>query len=243
MIVPILILSTIFIAIAFFVNENNAKYLLSGYNTMSEVERQNFDIKSYIPYFRNFHIFLGVTLLIISLILLYFVNSDWSGIFLGTYPILAYVFFIWKSDQFTKNKSRKQKVTTYAAMSVLFLLFLVIIYEFKSSLKDNEILFDSKKIEITGAYGIEIKIGDLKSIELIKKLPEISSKTNGFALETIKKLNYRTEKDEKLKLLINSKKTPIILFITNDNQKIYYSSKDKSNEEIYNEVKRKVYHK
>ena len=243
MIVPILILSAIFIAIAFFVNENNAKYLLSGYNTMSEVERQNFDIKSYIPYFRNFHIFLGVTLVIISLILLYFVNSDWSGIFLGTYPILAYVFFIWKSNQFTKNKSKKQKVTTYAAMSVMFLLFSVIIYEFKSSLKDNEILVDSKKIEITGDYGIEINISNLKSIELIKKLPEISSKTNGFALETIKKGYFRTENDEKVKLLINSKKTPIILLITNDNQKIYYSSKDKSNEEIYNEVKRKVFNK
>ena len=210
---------------------------------MSEVERQNFDIKSYIPYFRNFHIFLGVTLLIISLILLYFVNSDWSGIFLGTYPILAYVFFIWKSNQFTKNKSKKQKVTTYAAMSVMFLLFSVIIYEFKSSLKDNEILVDSKKIEITGDYGIEINISNLKSIELIKKLPEISSKTNGFALETIKKGYFRTENDEKVKLLINSKKTPIILLITNDNQKIYYSSKDKSNEEIYNEVKRKVFNK
>jgi hypothetical protein len=243
MIVPILILSAIFIAIAFFVNENNAKYLLSGYNTMSEIERQNFDIKSYIPYFRKFHIFLGVTLLIISLILLYFVNSDWSGIFLGTYPILAYVFFIWKSNQFTKNKSKKQKVTTYAAMSVMFLLFSVIIYEFKSSLKDNEILVDSKKIEITGDYGIEINISNLKSIELIEKLPEISSKTNGFALETIKKGYFRTENDEKVKLLINSKKTPIIMLITNDNQKIYYSSKDKSNEEIYKEVKRKVFNK
>ena len=36
MITPILILSSIFIIIAFIVNENNAKYLLSGYNTMSE---------------------------------------------------------------------------------------------------------------------------------------------------------------------------------------------------------------
>ena len=67
---PILILSSIFIAIAFIVNENNAKYLLSGYNTMSEEERMKFDIKSYIPFFRNFHIFLGISLLIISLILL-----------------------------------------------------------------------------------------------------------------------------------------------------------------------------
>ncbi|HLF51034.1 DUF3784 domain-containing protein [Flavobacterium sp.] len=240
MIVPILILSAIFFAIAFIVNENNAKYLLSGYNTMSEVERQNFDIKSYIPFFRNFHFFLGFSLLIISILLLYFVNSDWSGIFLGTYPILAYVYFIWKSNQFAKNKSKKQNITTYIAMSVMFLLFVVIIYEFKSGLKDNEIIVDNKKIEITGEYGTEINISDLKSIELLDKLPEISSKTNGFALETIKKGFFRTVNDEKVKLLINSKKTPIILLITNDNQKIYYSSKDKSNEEIYNEVKREI---
>lgn len=240
MIVPILILSTIFIAIAFNINENNAKFLLSGYNTMSEVERQNFDIKSYIPYFRKFHILLGVTLLIISLILLYFVNSDWSGIFLGTYPILAYVFFIWKSNQFAKNKSKKQKILTYTAMIMMFFLFLVIIYDFKSGLKDNEILVHHKKIEITGDYGFEINIADLKSIELIDKLPEITYKTNGFALETIKKGYFKTENDENIKLLINSKKTPIILIITNDNQKIYYSSKDKSNEEIYKDLKSKV---
>jgi hypothetical protein len=39
--------------IAFFVTENNDKSLLSGYNTMSEQERQKFDIKSYIAYFKN----------------------------------------------------------------------------------------------------------------------------------------------------------------------------------------------
>jgi signal transduction histidine kinase len=239
MFVPIFILSTIFIAIAFVVNQNNAKYLLSGYNTMSEVERQNFDIKSYMPYFRKFHIFLGVTLLIISLILYYFVNSDWSGIFLGTYPILAYFFFIWKSNQFSKSK--KQNLKTYVWMAVMFLLFLAIIYGFKSSLKNNEIIVGTKKIEITGAYGTTINICDLKSVELIDKLPEISTKINGFALETIKKGFFRTVTHEKVKLLINSKKTPVILFITNDNQKIYYASKDKSNQEIYNEVKRKAF--
>lgn len=240
MIVPILILSAVFIAIAFIVNENNAKYLLSGYNTMSEIERQNFDIASYIPYFRNFHIFLGVTLLIISITVLYFVNSDWCGLFLGTYPILAYVFFIWKSNQFVKNKSNKQNIITYIAMSVMFLLSVVIIYEFKNGLKDNQILIGDKTIEITGEYGTEINVSDIKSIELLPKLPEISSKTNGFALETIKKGYFRTVNNENVKLLINSNKTPIIVLITNDNKKIYYSSKDKSNEEIYNELKKKI---
>lgn len=36
---PILILSSLFIAIGFIGNENNAKYLLSGYNAMSEEEK------------------------------------------------------------------------------------------------------------------------------------------------------------------------------------------------------------
>ena len=239
MIIAILILTTLFIALAFAVTENNAKYLLSGYNTMSEVERQNYDIKSYIPYFRKFHLFLGISLLIISLILFYCVNSDWSGLFLGSYPILAYVFFIWKSDQFTINKSKKQIVTRYISMSVMFLLFIIIIYAFNSSLKDNEIIVTDQKIEITGQYGLEINFGDLKSMNLVDKLPEIKSKKNGFALETIKKGIFKIANGEKVKLLINSNKSPIILFIYNDNQKIYYSSKEKSNIEIFSTINKK----
>ena len=239
MIIAILILTTLFIALAFAVTENNAKYLLSGYNTMSEVERQNYDIKSYIPYFRKFHLFLGISLLIISLILFYCVNSDWSGLFLGSYPILAYVFFIWKSDQFTINKSKKQIVTRYISMSVMFLLFIIIIYAFNSSLKDNEIIVTNQKIEITGQYGLEINFGDLKSMNLVDKLPEIKSKKNGFALETIKKGIFKIANGEKVKLLINSNKSPIILFIYNDKQKIYYSSKEKSNIEIFSTINKK----
>ena len=238
MIVPILILSAIFIAIAFIINENNAKYLLSGYNTMSEVERQNFDIKSYIPYFRNFHIFLGVTLLIISLILLYFVNSDWSGIFLGTYPLLAYMYFIWKGMRFSRNKT--QKTITYFVIFGLFLLLLFIVFDFKNTLKDNQIKFKNNRVEIAGEYGTELSLKDIKSISLVEKTPEITRKINGFALETIKKGVFKTTSGEKIKLLINSSKTPLILIITKDNQKIYYSSKDKNNDEIYKELKSKI---
>ena len=56
MIVPIIILSLIFIGISFLINQNNAKDLLSGYNTMSDVEKQNFDIATYVPYFKKFNL-------------------------------------------------------------------------------------------------------------------------------------------------------------------------------------------
>lgn len=238
MITPILILSSIFIAIAFIVNENNAKYLLSGYNTMSEEEKMKFDIKSYIPFFRNFHIFLGLSLLIISLILLYFVNPNWSGIFLVAYPLLAYMYFIWKGIRFSRNKAQKR--VTYFVIFGLFLLLLFIVFDFKNTLKDNQIKFKNNKVEIAGEYGTELSLKDIKSISLVEKTPEITRKINGFALETIKKGFFKTRSGEKIKLLINSSKTPLILIITKDNQKIYYSSKDKNNDEIYKELKSKI---
>ena len=47
----ILFTDAVFIAVAYGINEKNAKLLLAGYNTMSEQERKNFDLKSYLIYF------------------------------------------------------------------------------------------------------------------------------------------------------------------------------------------------
>jgi len=120
MLVPISILSFIFILIAFLVTEKNAKYVLSGYNSMSEEERQNFDIQTYMPFFKKFHIFLGITLFIVSTFLYYFISDDWCGFFLGVYPILSYIYFVWKGSSFSKIKTRKQTFITYIAMILLF---------------------------------------------------------------------------------------------------------------------------
>lgn len=240
MIPPVLILSSIFIVIAFIVNENNAKYLLSGYNTMSDQDKKKFDIKSYMVLFRNFHIFLGVSLFVITLILNYLVNPYWSGIFMGTYPILAYVYLIWKGNSFSKSNDKKQKTTTYITISLILALVVFILYNFKTTLENNKIILNNNQIEITGKYGIKINNQDLKSIELIEKLPEINSRVNGFALNAVKKGSFKTENGEKVTLLINSEITPIILITTKDNHKIYYSSKENSNEVIYNNLKREI---
>ena len=241
MIVPILVLSSIFIGIAFLVSENNANYLLSGYNTMSESEKQNFDIKSYILNFKKFHLFLGISLLIIALLLYYLVDVDFSGIFLGTYPLLAYTYFIWKSSSFYITKTKKQTLTTYIGMAIMLLLFVGIVYEFKNSLTNNEIIIDKNKLEITGEYGIIIDLKTIKSITLEDSLPKITGKLNGFDLEIVRKGYFKTSTGEKVKLLINSDKSPIILIITNDNKRIYYSSKNQSNKDIYEELNKSIF--
>ncbi len=207
---------------------------------MSDDERKNFDIESYIPYFRKFNLFLGVSLFTISTFILYFVNSDWSGIFMGTYPIICYTYFIWKSNDFYLKKTKKQNILTYLAMLSMLIVLGFIILEFNITLKDNEITIENNKLNISGDYGCEINLNKIKSITLENKIPEITSKTNGAALEVIKKGYFNTKENQNVKLIINSNQKPIILITTKDDKKIFYSAKEKSNKEIYNIITKHI---
>lgn len=239
MVFPILFISILLTGIGFLVTENNASYLLSGYNTMSEEEKKQFDIKSYIPFFRKFHIFLGTSLTSIGLVLFYFVDTDTSGLFMGIYPILAYTYFIWISNKkYSHSTSTKQRILLYTVIVALIALVIVILYGFKETMKENELKITTTKIEITGSYGVTIQKEAIFKVTLVKEIPAIAHKTNGFALETIYKGYFRTQTGEKVKLLLNSNQKPILLIETKDHEKIYYSAKTKSNQFLYQMLKK-----
>ncbi|MGE8293271.1 MAG: DUF3784 domain-containing protein, partial [Sphingobacterium sp.] len=61
MIILVLVLSAMLATVAFLVTEENADSSLSGYNTLSPTEKQQFDIKTFVPYFRKFHLSLAVS--------------------------------------------------------------------------------------------------------------------------------------------------------------------------------------
>ena len=91
----ILFTDAVFIAIAYGVNEKNAKLLLAGYNIMSEQERKNFDLKSYLIYFKKFFINISIypTIFFIGL---YFITETEKALLLYSlsiilpFPLLIY---------------------------------------------------------------------------------------------------------------------------------------------------------
>ena len=44
----------LYVLVAKFINENNAKTWLSGYNTMSKAAQEKFDLKGYLIFFKSF---------------------------------------------------------------------------------------------------------------------------------------------------------------------------------------------
>ena len=59
--VGVLITDIIFIAVALGINKNNAKYLLSGYNTMSKKAKDDFDIDNYLILCKRFRLILAAS--------------------------------------------------------------------------------------------------------------------------------------------------------------------------------------
>jgi hypothetical protein len=54
MLIPATILSLIFASVGFLITKKNARYMLSGYNTMSEKQRLLVDIDAYLYFFKRF---------------------------------------------------------------------------------------------------------------------------------------------------------------------------------------------
>ncbi len=228
-------MSLLFAGIGLILNEKNAKYLLSGYNTMSEEERSAFDLTSFLAFFKKFHLFLGISFLVFGLLLNYGISELAGGIFLGVYPLLAYIYFIRRSSKFQADKNTNWgKAGLYILTGTL--LFVLIL--FGSGFRENKLVVISGEINIQGMYGEKLFQDDIESVTLTNELPEIISRTNGFSLGDINKGYFKTRGGESVKLILNSGEKPYILIVKKSGKKIYYSSKNGNDEEIFKSIKR-----
>jgi hypothetical protein len=237
MLYVIISLGLLFLATGFFINENNAKQYLSGYNMMDEEERRKIDIKAYLKFFRNFHIFLAISFLLAGTSLTYFIGKNAGGIFIAVYPIMAYMYFLDAGSKFFKGAST---TLNKAGMVILSgsLIFVLTLLAF--GFAENKLVIDADSITFKGIYGEKLTAQQIQSIELAEQLPEIKFKTNGFALGTIHKGNFRTKDGETIKLILNDTQRPVILITQTNGKKIYFSAKNQPNEKVLEEILDKI---
>jgi len=123
----ICILSLVFIGVGYLITEQNAAYLLSGYNTMSKEKQEQVDLKELLRFSKKFQINLGVSQAIIGFSLYYLGYDEGLNLFLSTYAIVAYIYFIWKSAPFQPEQQMRY---VYFGISVLSICLLGILSSF-----------------------------------------------------------------------------------------------------------------
>lgn len=93
----------LYVAISKYINTDNAKYLLSGYNTMSKSEQDKFDIKGYLAFFKPFFYNWGVYATILYFVLFFVTDHKFAIYAWIASQILPLPYLIVRGRRF-KNK-------------------------------------------------------------------------------------------------------------------------------------------
>lgn len=105
MIIVLFLVGCVFVGCGYLLTEKNARSLLAGYNTLSEEEKSRFDLKSFLKFFRQFHLVLGISFFFLGSLVYFFIGGPFMKIFLVVLPTVFYIqFFIRiRSGQFRKE--------------------------------------------------------------------------------------------------------------------------------------------
>ena len=92
----------IYFIIGYTINERNAKYLLAGYNTMSKEQREAFDLKNYLIFFKRFFYNLAIYSGIIFIILFVLYDALSSILIWAVITSLSLFYMVYKGAKFKK---------------------------------------------------------------------------------------------------------------------------------------------
>ncbi|REA62008.1 hypothetical protein DSL64_10105 [Dyadobacter luteus] len=231
-----LLLSVIFLSVGFIVTRNNAKYILSGYNTMSEAKRALFDIEGYLKFFKRFHILLGISLFL-GTVLISLINNNWASMFMTLYPLVAYMYMIIAGNKYNSDKG--QKLTSYVVGGAVLLVAAFVVTSQFSDYETSELVLKDNVLEIKGSFGVRLTKQEILDVKLVDKLPErdgMMSKVGGFAAGDYAKGSFRLKGKKVVKLYVNKKISPIILLATSKGD-VYYNSDEESADELYKKIR------
>ena len=96
--IALLITSATIAGCGYIVTESNADILLAGYNTMSKKEKEKFDLKGYLNFFKKFMLSVGLYSFIIYLLIHFFFSVEVAVIGYAISISIPWPFFLYQSN-------------------------------------------------------------------------------------------------------------------------------------------------
>ncbi len=98
--VVVAFVSSLYFIIAYSINKENSKYLLAGYNTMTDDERKKFDIDNFLKFFKYFFKLQSLLSILIYILFKLLINEKIALISYSIFLILCPLYMIIKSKKF-----------------------------------------------------------------------------------------------------------------------------------------------
>lgn len=207
----------------FLLNSKNASSMISGYKNLSKEEQKQIRLIEYVSFFRRFHFTIGILIVVMSIVFYLVKLFDFIGLILLFFSLAGYTFFIFRSQFYYPPQKRKPFIISFYVMLIVSLGTIVLLI---LPYKETKVEIFDNKISISGIYGEDLALNQIKNVKLIDQIPNIRIKTNGFAIRNLKKGWFKSENGEKIKLIVDDTKPPFLQIDTNHNYSIIIGIKN-----------------
>ncbi|MEC1180443.1 DUF3784 domain-containing protein [Metasolibacillus meyeri] len=220
-------------------------FLISGYNTMSKEQKKHVDVEGLSRFIARY-------MYIVALLLLALGAADSLGYYRLMTPlvillIVSAIVLVIKSQKYNHNivdehgklkKGAGKQMKKPAIIIVVTLIGVSILMYF--SLQQTSVIATEQQLEVKGVYGGEYGWKNIQQLELIEELPAISVRTNGSAVGTKLKGNFKLENGDKVKLFVDKSEPPFIRFVTDDQIVIFNLASSEETKAMYETMQRYV---
>ena len=197
--------------------------LLSPTGIMSENEKENVDLKSAGKASCIILVTTGIVSFALNWILCATGHVE-AGISVMTLSIPAgVIILLFLMKKYDRNPTGWKYSLAIGFIAVFFVVTgaMMLIWT-----KPEAINIDNGSVCITGDYATEVRLNDIRMIELLDSLPEITARTNGIGQGNINKGHFRLEGVGACRLYVNLKYSPFIHIVTAEGEHIFFNTDD-----------------
>lgn len=209
--------------------------LLSGYNLLTETEKDHIDHEALGNFSGGTLLILGIIFLLSAVLELLKLELSLSIIMVLTYPIIIYTFY--RSNQFGLLKPLG-KAKPFVVTLVLILMVLSIL-EFGPvfySGSTGKVEVGNSGVLISGMFGTTINFNEIKEVRLDESIPLIKLKTFGYSLGEIRRGKFKLEKIGTGKLFLETNKGPYVYLATDESFIIINFRDETKTKELYEKI-------
>ena len=230
------------IGLGILIKHYKAYWLISGYNTMSKEKKKNVDVENLAKFIGNTCFAMGAIMFLGTVAITLEQEILGGIIFAAFFPLT--IFLIIKAQKFDGNNfnpdgtmKKKSKILIWAICIFLVITALGVGILLYYSYQPAEFVIENDVLHIKGLYGEKIPLSDISELSLQDDLPEITARTNGSSLGSMKKGHFRLKSLGKAKLFLDTSQPPFIYLKRNGQLIIFNCETKEKTENLFRKLK------
>jgi hypothetical protein len=212
------IFATALIYIAIGVLVKRFPILIAGYNTMSDEEKENVDVKGLSTFICFCCVMMGIIPILFYYTCLWLGHADWAGMS-QLIPLLCIPYMLIRCQKYDHNKRHKNRIV--ATISVITVLVVVIFMSY--GVNPSRVKYDNGNLTFSGMFGLSRPIREISYIRISDTIPNVSLRLNGLSVGGINKGLFKLEDGSTCHLFLSSSKAPYIVFTDYSGREIYFN--------------------